>query len=59
MIQIIFMSVSFPIGHSYGQIVDWMDSSEEETAIWKDMIDKPNEWVEAILPLRSTMTKRK
>lgn len=46
-------------GHSYGQIVDWMDSSEEETAIWKDMIDKPNEWVEAILPLRSTMTKRK
>ncbi|XP_078256306.1 synaptotagmin-like protein 2 isoform X2 [Rhinoraja longicauda] len=46
-------------GISYGKNVDWMDSSEKEAAIWKDMISKPNEWVEAILPLRSTMTKRK
>ncbi|XP_069742962.1 synaptotagmin-like protein 1 isoform X2 [Narcine bancroftii] len=46
-------------GNSYGQNVDWMDSSEEEAALWKDMISKPNEWVEASLPLRPTMTKRK
>ncbi|XP_051880646.1 synaptotagmin-like protein 1 isoform X2 [Pristis pectinata] len=46
-------------GNSYGQNVDWMDSNEEEAALWKDMISKPNEWVEAVLPLRPTMTKRK
>ncbi|XP_072913484.1 synaptotagmin-like protein 2 [Hemitrygon akajei] len=45
-------------GNSYGQNVDWMDSSEEEAALWKDMISRPCEWVEAVLPLRTTMTKR-
>ncbi|XP_041044436.1 synaptotagmin-like protein 2 isoform X2 [Carcharodon carcharias] len=46
-------------GNSYGQSVDWMDSNEEEAALWKDMISKPCQWVEAVLPLRPTMTKRK
>ncbi|XP_072135308.1 synaptotagmin-like protein 2 isoform X1 [Mobula birostris] len=46
-------------GNSYGQNVDWMDSSEEEAALWKGMISRPCEWVEAVLPLRPTMTKRK
>ncbi|XP_072412016.1 synaptotagmin-like protein 2 [Chiloscyllium punctatum] len=46
-------------GSSYGRTVDWMDSNEEEAALWMDMISKPNQWVEAVLPLRSSMTKRK
>ncbi|XP_067881525.1 synaptotagmin-like protein 2 isoform X2 [Heterodontus francisci] len=46
-------------GTSYGQNVDWMDSNEEEAALWKEMMSKPNHWVEAVLPLRPTMTKRK
>lgn len=46
-------------GSSYGRSVDWMDSNEEEAALWKDMMSKPNQWVEAVLPLRPTMTKRK
>ncbi|XP_067840771.1 synaptotagmin-like protein 2 isoform X2 [Heptranchias perlo] len=46
-------------GNSYGQSVDWMDSNEEEAALWKDMISKPDQWVEALLPLRPSMTKRK
>ncbi|XP_078398302.1 uncharacterized protein LOC144680794 isoform X1 [Cetorhinus maximus] len=46
-------------GNSYGQSVDWMDSNEEEAALWKDMISQPSQWVEAVLPLRPTMTKRK
>ncbi|XP_048387910.1 synaptotagmin-like protein 2 isoform X2 [Stegostoma tigrinum] len=46
-------------GSSYGHHVDWMDSNEEEAAVWMDMISKPNQWVEAVLPLRSSMTKRK
>uniref|UniRef100_UPI00398E6BC1 synaptotagmin-like protein 2 isoform X2 n=1 Tax=Pristiophorus japonicus TaxID=55135 RepID=UPI00398E6BC1 len=46
-------------GNSYDQSVDWMDSSEEEAALWKEMISKPDHWVEAVLPLRPNMTKRK
>ncbi|XP_078068872.1 synaptotagmin-like protein 2 [Mustelus asterias] len=46
-------------GSSYGRSVDWMDSNEEEAALWQDMMSKPNQWAEAVLPLRPTMTKRK
>ncbi|GCB60856.1 hypothetical protein scyTo_0004010 [Scyliorhinus torazame] len=46
-------------GSSYGRSVDWMDSNEEEAALWRDMISSPNQWVEAALPLRPTMSKRK
>ncbi|RXN29718.1 synaptotagmin 2 [Labeo rohita] len=39
-------------GKSYGVQVDWMDSTAEEVALWRRMMESPNEWVEAMLPLR-------
>ncbi|XP_031435779.1 synaptotagmin-like protein 2 isoform X2 [Clupea harengus] len=46
-------------GESYGKKVDWMDSVNQEVEIWERMLSKPNDWVEGILPLRSSMTPRK
>uniref|UniRef100_A0A3Q3DQM9 Synaptotagmin-like protein 2 n=1 Tax=Hippocampus comes TaxID=109280 RepID=A0A3Q3DQM9_HIPCM len=37
---------------SYGSAVDWMDSTPEEVALWARMAASPNEWAEAVLPLR-------
>ncbi|XP_026782657.3 synaptotagmin-like protein 2 [Pangasianodon hypophthalmus] len=51
--------LSLGTGQSYGKKVDWMDSENEEVEIWKKMIATPNSWVEAELPLRSSMTPRK
>ncbi|XP_060789659.1 synaptotagmin-like protein 1 isoform X2 [Neoarius graeffei] len=45
-------------GLSYGKKVDWMDSENEEVEVWKKMMANPNSWVEAQLPLRSSMTPR-
>uniref|UniRef100_A0A673J5B6 Synaptotagmin-like protein 2 n=1 Tax=Sinocyclocheilus rhinocerous TaxID=307959 RepID=A0A673J5B6_9TELE len=39
-------------GKSYGVQVDWMDSTAEEVALWRRMMESPNEWVEGMLPLR-------
>ncbi|KAM9318718.1 uncharacterized protein sytl2b [Pholidichthys leucotaenia] len=39
-------------GRSYGAVVDWMDSSPYEVALWERMMTSPNEWVEDVLPLR-------
>uniref|UniRef100_A0A672RL62 Synaptotagmin-like 2a n=1 Tax=Sinocyclocheilus grahami TaxID=75366 RepID=A0A672RL62_SINGR len=39
-------------GASYGIQVDWMDSTAEEVALWRRMVESPNEWVEGMLPLR-------
>nr|XP_020510533.1 synaptotagmin-like protein 2 isoform X1 [Labrus bergylta] len=39
-------------GRSYGALVDWMDSASYEVALWDRMKASPNEWVEAVLPLR-------
>lgn len=39
-------------GRSYGSAVDWMDSTPEEVALWARMAAAPNEWAEAVLPLR-------
>ncbi|KAJ4935788.1 hypothetical protein JOQ06_017316 [Pogonophryne albipinna] len=39
-------------GRSYGALVDWMDSTPFEAALWERMMVTPNEWVEDILPLR-------
>lgn len=41
-----------PAGRSYGALVDWMDSTPLEVALWERMKATPNEWVEAVLPLR-------
>ncbi|XP_062863935.1 synaptotagmin-like protein 1 [Trichomycterus rosablanca] len=46
-------------GQSYGKKVEWMDSENEEAEIWRRMMESPNVWVEAELPLRSSMTPRK
>ncbi|XP_074536579.1 uncharacterized protein sytl2b [Halichoeres trimaculatus] len=39
-------------GRSYGALVDWMDSTPYEVALWDRMKATPNEWVEEVLPLR-------
>ncbi|XP_034405149.1 uncharacterized protein sytl2b isoform X2 [Cyclopterus lumpus] len=39
-------------GRSYGAVVDWMDSTPHEVALWERMMASPNEWVEDVLPLR-------
>ncbi len=41
----------FDIIHSH----DWMDSIESESSHWEDMLDRPDEWVEAWHTLRPTM----
>lgn len=46
------VSLSLSVGRSYGAVVDWMDSSPYEVALWERMMATPNEWVEAVLPLR-------
>ncbi|XP_077405270.1 synaptotagmin-like protein 1 isoform X2 [Vanacampus margaritifer] len=45
-------------GHSYGEAVSWMDSTEEEVSVWTAMIKNPNQWIEATLPLRTNLTPR-
>ncbi|KAG7279051.1 hypothetical protein CRUP_031687 [Coryphaenoides rupestris] len=39
-------------GRSYGAVVNWMDSSPYEAALWERMMASANEWVEELLPLR-------
>ncbi|XP_069798718.1 synaptotagmin-like protein 2 isoform X2 [Dendropsophus ebraccatus] len=46
-------------GYSYGIAVDWMDSTQEEVALWQEMMMTPNEWIEGSLPLRSLAGRRK
>ncbi|XP_044161523.1 synaptotagmin-like protein 1 isoform X1 [Bufo gargarizans] len=46
-------------GYSYGIVVDWMDSTQEEVALWQEMMMTPNEWIEGSLPLRSLAGRRK
>ncbi|KAM3911243.1 synaptotagmin-like protein 2 [Leptodactylus fuscus] len=46
-------------GYSYGIAVDWMDSTQEEVALWEEMMMTPNEWVEGSLPLRSLAGRKK
>ncbi|XP_067903761.1 synaptotagmin-like protein 4 isoform X2 [Heterodontus francisci] len=43
-------------GVSNGQQVDWMDSVEEESNIWRRMTQYPGSWVEGTLLLRPNMT---
>ncbi|XP_072451059.1 synaptotagmin-like protein 4 [Chiloscyllium punctatum] len=43
-------------GISNGQHVDWMDSTGEESNIWRRMTQYPGSWVEGTLLLRPHMT---
>ncbi|KAF0874494.1 SYTL2 protein, partial [Crocuta crocuta] len=40
------------IGFGTGNVLDWMDSTSEEVALWEKMVNSPNTWIEATLPLR-------
>ncbi|XP_055972058.1 synaptotagmin-like protein 2 isoform X2 [Sorex fumeus] len=46
------LRIGFGTGESYGTEVDWMDSTSEEVALWEKMVNAPNTWIEATLPLR-------
>ncbi|XP_062948512.1 synaptotagmin-like protein 2 isoform X28 [Cynocephalus volans] len=46
------LRIGFGTGKSYGTHVDWMDSTSEEVALWEKMVNSPNTWIEATLPLR-------
>ncbi|XP_029475367.1 synaptotagmin-like protein 1 [Rhinatrema bivittatum] len=50
--------LSLAKGMSYGMPVTWMDSTAEEKQVWDTVIHKPNVWVEASLPLRTSLTPR-
>lgn len=45
-------------GQSYGEDVSWMDSTEEEVTVWMSMIESPNHWIDATLPIRTNLTRR-
>uniref|UniRef100_A0A3Q1J0M5 Synaptotagmin-like protein 1 n=1 Tax=Anabas testudineus TaxID=64144 RepID=A0A3Q1J0M5_ANATE len=45
-------------GQSYGEAVKWMDSTEEEIAVWTSMIENPNHWIDTRLPIRTDLTPR-
>ncbi|KAM8977674.1 synaptotagmin-like protein 2 [Pelodytes ibericus] len=46
------LRIGLGTGKSYGTVVDWMDSSMEESVMWEKMMSSPNTWIEAVLPLR-------
>ncbi|XP_061060056.1 synaptotagmin-like protein 2 isoform X10 [Eubalaena glacialis] len=46
------LRIGFGTGKSYGTEVDWMDSTSEEVVLWEKMVNSPNTWIEATLPLR-------
>ncbi|XP_041090001.1 synaptotagmin-like protein 1 [Polyodon spathula] len=50
--------LSMGTGFSYGQPVSWMDSTEEEIAVWRAMISQPGTWVDTSLPLRTNLVPR-
>ncbi|NXC97207.1 SYTL1 protein, partial [Certhia familiaris] len=45
--------LSLGTGSSYGLPVGWMDSTAEEKGLWKQLLQQPGRWVEALLPLRT------
>ncbi|XP_026707030.1 synaptotagmin-like protein 2 isoform X6 [Athene cunicularia] len=52
------LRIGLGTGKSYGTIVDWMDSTSDETALWEKMINSPNTWIEDTLPLRMLMVAK-
>ncbi|PWA15109.1 hypothetical protein CCH79_00008872, partial [Gambusia affinis] len=45
-------------GQSYGEVVSWMDSTEDEVTAWTSMIENPNRWIDMRLPIRTNLTQR-
>ncbi|XP_030921980.1 synaptotagmin-like protein 2 isoform X2 [Geospiza fortis] len=52
------LRIGLGTGKSYGTMVDWMDSTSDETALWKKMMNSPNTWIEDTLPLRMLMVAK-
>ncbi|XP_050182477.1 synaptotagmin-like protein 1 [Myiozetetes cayanensis] len=50
--------LSLGTGSSYGLPVGWMDSTAEEQGVWKQLLQQPQQWVEALLPLRTNLAPR-
>ncbi|XP_068431804.1 synaptotagmin-like protein 1 isoform X2 [Clinocottus analis] len=50
--------LSYGTGQSYGEAVSWMDSTEDEVAVWTSMIENPNHWVDATLSIRTNLVQR-
>ncbi|XP_053820649.1 synaptotagmin-like protein 1 isoform X3 [Vidua chalybeata] len=50
--------LSLGTGSSYGLPVGWMDSTAEEKRMWKQLLQQPGHWVEALLPLRTNLVPR-
>ncbi|XP_053190078.1 synaptotagmin-like protein 1 [Scomber japonicus] len=50
--------LSYGTGQSYGEAVSWMDSTEEEVAVWTSMIETPNHWIDTTLPIRTNLAHR-
>lgn len=42
-------------GKYQNSLVDWMDAQGEEIRLWRQMLDKPNQWVDGCLLLRASM----
>lgn len=45
-------------GSSYGLQVPWMDSTPEEKQLWQTLLERPCEWVDGLLPLRTNLVPR-
>lgn len=50
--------LSLGTGSSYGLQVPWMDSTPEEKQLWQRLLDRPCEWVDGLLPLRTNLVPR-
>ncbi|KAF6345786.1 synaptotagmin like 1 [Rhinolophus ferrumequinum] len=50
--------LSLGTGSSYGLQVPWMDSTPEEKQLWQTLLERPCEWVDGFLPLRTNLAPR-
>uniref|UniRef100_A0A8D2AMR8 Synaptotagmin like 1 n=1 Tax=Sciurus vulgaris TaxID=55149 RepID=A0A8D2AMR8_SCIVU len=50
--------LSLGTGSSYGLQVPWMDSTAEEKQLWQTLLERPCEWVDGLLPLRTNLVPR-
>ncbi|XP_028615608.1 synaptotagmin-like protein 1 isoform X1 [Grammomys surdaster] len=50
--------LSLGTGSSYGLEVPWMDSTPEEKQLWQTLLERPCEWVDGLLPLRTNLVPR-
>lgn len=53
-----FTPVCIYPGSSYGLQVPWMDSTAEEKQLWQMLLERPCEWVDGLLPLRTDLVPR-